>query len=65
MNSVLGYSIQSLFDPVQTHAAKGVPVERVDEVKQALKERGAVRFRVVKNRYGFAAVCFKMKKVKA
>lgn len=55
--------IQPLFDPVQTHAVYGVrndPAE-VNEVKRKLKENGASRFRVVKNAYGFAIVCFKKK----
>lgn len=62
MNTVLGYQVQELFDPVQTHAVYGVPHEQADEVKQRLKQLGAVRFRMVKNRYGFTIVCFKLKK---
>ena len=62
MNTVLGFQVQELFDPVQTHAVYGVPHNQADEVKQRLKELGAVRFRMVKNRYGFTIVCFKLKK---
>ena len=64
MNTVLGFSIQTLFDPVQTHAAYNVPAERVDEVKQALKAAGANRFRLVKNKNKNrnVVVCFKLKK---
>jgi hypothetical protein len=64
MQEVIGFQIRSLFDPVQTHAAYGVPAHRVDEVKAALKATGANRFRLVKNSYGMVAVCFKVKQPK-
>lgn len=54
--------IKELFDPVQTHAVYGVNVALVDEVKFALKQAGANRFRVcnagVKD---IKIVCFKVK----
>jgi|TARA_B110000240_G_C13113544_1_gene289438 hypothetical protein len=58
MKEIIGFRIRELFDPVQTHAAYGVPAARVDEVKAALKATGAKRFRTVKNN-GMAIVCFK------
>ena len=64
MNSILGYQVNKLFDPVQTHAAYGVPVSEKDRVVAALKEKGATRFRIVKTGYGTLIVCFKMKGVK-
>ena len=63
MKSVLGFEVRELFDPIQTHAAYGVPVERVDLVKERLRELGAVRFRKVKNGLGNINLCFKLKKV--
>ena len=60
MNSVLGYEIRTLFDPIQTHAAYGVPIEQVPLVKVELKKRGASRFRIVKVRgMQLAIVCYK------
>jgi hypothetical protein len=61
MNTFAGYEIQELFDPVQTHVTKGVAIAQVPQVKADLKQAGATRFRVVKNEYGSAAVCFKIK----
>lgn len=63
MNSILGYEVKKLFDPVQTHAAYGVPVTMKDQVIAALKAKGATRFRTVKNTYlkELVIVCFKMK----
>lgn len=62
MKTVLGYEVRELFDPIQTHAAYGVPVERVDLVKERLRELGAVRFRVVRTGIiGQKIVCFKLK----
>jgi hypothetical protein len=58
------YYVQPIFDPNQTHAVYGVgndPAE-INEVKRKLKEYGATLFRVVKNGYGFAIICFKDKK---
>lgn len=62
MNTVLGYEVRKLFDPVQTHAAYGVPVTMKDQVVSALKEKGATRFRVVKNTYlkDLVIICFKI-----
>lgn len=55
--------IRELFDPVQTHAVYGVYKQDVPEVKRLLKEKGATRFRIVKNRItGMCIVCFKEKK---
>jgi len=54
--------IKELFDPVQTHAVYGVNVAIADEVKFALKQAGATRFRIVNaNMKGLKIVCFKMK----
>ncbi len=54
--------IKELFDPVQTHAVYGVNVALVDEVKFALKQAGANRFRVCKAGIkGLKIVCFKVK----
>jgi len=62
IKSIFGFSIQTLFDPVQTHAVYNVPAERVDEVKQFLKTAGAIQFRLVKNKNRNVAICFKLKK---
>lgn len=63
MKTVLGFEVRELFDPIQTHAAYGVPVEDVDLVKERLRELGAVRFRVVRTGItGVKIVCFKLKK---
>ena len=61
MKSVLGHEVRELFDPVQTHAAYNISPERLDEVKERLKELGAVRFRKVKNGLGNVNLCFKLK----
>ena len=53
--------IQTIFDPIQTHALYGVHKDDALEAKRLLKEAGASSFRVVKNRFGFAIICFKVK----
>ena len=55
--------VQELFDPVQTHAVYGTndDKEEITSVISKLKSIGATRFRVVKNDYGKAIVCFKYK----
>ena len=55
-----GSYVQTLFDPIQTHALYGVPKRDAAEAKEALKAIGAKRFRVVNNSFGFAIICFKM-----
>jgi hypothetical protein len=64
--NIIGYSIRSLFDPTQTHAAYAVPDDQVDLVKGELKKLGATYFRLVRNkdyhtrkRSGTTIVCFK------
>ena len=57
-----GSYIQTIFDPVQTHALYGVTKSDRDEAKAALKKAGAGRLRVVSNRHGFVIICFKVKK---
>ena len=55
-----GSYVQTLFDPVQTHALYGIPKRDADEAKEALKAIGAKRFRVVNNAFGFSIICFKI-----
>lgn len=64
MNSILGFEVREIFDPVQSHAVYSVPTSRVDDVKAELKSKGASNFRVVKVKAikGLSIVCFKMKK---
>lgn len=51
---------QPLFDPVQSHAVYGIETkEMLESVKKTLKEKGAKRFRTIKNRYGFYILCYK------
>lgn len=58
-----GYStyVQSVFDPVQTHALYGIPTSKVDEWKSALKmNKGITRLRVVRaNCKEWSIICFK------
>lgn len=62
MNHILGFEVKGLFDPVQTHAAYGVPPSQKEQVVAALKEKGATRFRFVKATYSNTIiVCFKLK----
>lgn len=61
--SFMGYRLQELFDPVQTHALYGVPVEQVDDVKDELRKKfGATRFRLVTAYNKSKIICFKTKK---
>ena len=61
MDTISGYEVKELFDPVQTHAAYSVPAETVNELKLTLKTFGATRFRVVKSGIkGLKIVCFKL-----
>ena len=55
-----GSYIQTLNDPIQTHALYGVLTSDITNAKLALSQQGATRFRVVKNSYGFAIICFKI-----
>jgi hypothetical protein len=58
-----GTYIQTLFDPVQTHAVYGVTADNLSEVKKELKALGATRFRVLKTGFGtLRIVCFKYSK---
>jgi hypothetical protein len=55
-----GMYYQTLFDYVQTHGLYGIqntPSE-ISRWKNYLKEHGATKFRVVKNDYGKAIICF-------
>jgi hypothetical protein len=60
-NKFRGSYVQTLFDPVQTHALYGIPKRDAAEAKEALKAIGAKRFRVVNNSFGFSIICFKIK----
>lgn len=62
MNTVLGYHVQEIFDPVQTHCAYNISQDRLDEVQERLREQGGVRFRKVKNGLGNVNLCFKLKR---
>jgi cellobiose-specific phosphotransferase system component IIA len=53
-----GMFYQTLFDPHQTHGLYGVQVDDVPYWKEYLKKHGAKKFRVVKNCYGKAIICF-------
>lgn len=55
--------VQTLFDPVQTHALYGLSKENVLEFKEKLKKMGANRFRTVTNHYGRKILCFSAKKI--
>ncbi len=48
---------EKLFDPEQTHAFYGVSSNRIDEIKLLLKNKGAKKFRVVKNKNN-PIICF-------
>lgn len=63
MKTFMGYKVVLLFDPIQTHAIHGVHKSEVDNLKAALKEAGATRFRKVQNRYlkDIVSLCFKLK----
>jgi len=63
MHQILDYRVETLFDPVQTHAAYRVPKLNVDALKAELKTKhGATRFRIVKSGIeGVVIVCFKLK----
>lgn len=55
-----GRYVQGLFDKVQTHGLYGITKDRVDTWKESLSNnKGISRFRVVKNSYGYAIICFK------
>ncbi len=56
VNSNMFY--EPLWDPHQTHGLYGVRVDDVPYWKEYLKKHGAKKFRVVKNRYGRAIICF-------
>lgn len=61
-NDFRGSYIQSLFDPVQTHALYGIWKDDLEEAKKILKKNGATRFRVVKVRKSDRIIlCFKIK----
>lgn len=56
VNSNMFY--EPLWDPHQTHGLYGVRVDDVPYWKEYLKKHGAKKFRVVKNCYGRAIICF-------
>lgn len=53
--------VQSVYDPVQTHALYGVPTDKVDDWKARLKQnKGITRFRIVRaNCKAWSIICFK------
>lgn len=61
MRSFQGYTVRTLFDPVQTHAVYGVHPNNVAKIKSALKDQvNATRFRIVTSGLGSKIICFKM-----
>ena len=62
-DSYYGHYVQTLFDPVQTHAVYGVTEDTIATVKANLMKAGANRFRIIKNKFGFRIVCFSAKKI--
>jgi len=56
--------IQTLFDPVQTHAVYGGSNEDIPLFKTMLKKQGANKFRVVKNN-DFPILCFNASKIES
>lgn len=56
-----GKYVQSLFDPVQTHALYGIyGKDELERCKFRLSQNPAInRFRVVSNSYGYKILCFK------
>lgn len=54
--------VQSIFDPVQTHAIYGLSSSsEVSELKFKIKNNGlGNRFRQLKNRFGNYILCFKI-----
>ncbi len=51
---------QTLFDPVQSHGVYGLTETTLPLVKEALKEMGAKRFRVVgSKKFGRYILCYK------
>ena len=54
-----GLRYETILDYNQNMALYGVKIEDVREWKLKLKKAGAVRFRVVKNEWGKAIICFK------
>jgi hypothetical protein len=54
--------VQSIFDPVQTHAIYGISSsQEVSELKIKIKNSGlGNRFRQIKNRFGNYILCFKL-----
>jgi len=61
-----GCYVQTLFDPIQTHALYGVRKEDKIEIRHILKDEcGVTHIRMVNNGYGYTIICFKIKKNKA
>ena len=56
-----GKYVQSLFDPVQTHALYGIyGKDELERCKALLSKNPAInRFKVVSNSYGYKILCFK------
>lgn len=63
MKEFLDYKVAPLFDPVQTHVIHGVHKSEVEFLKGELRQVGATRFRVVKNKAieNTVSLCFKLK----
>ena len=60
-----GAYIQSIFDPVQSHAVYGIHEENLNEVKEILKLCGANKFRTIKGTKGWRILAFNFKKATA
>lgn len=61
INSACGkYYVKPIFSPKQNYAVYGVANElyEINTVKERLTKIGASSFRLVKNDFGFAIICF-------
>ena len=57
-----GRYIQTIFDPIQTHALYGITADELPKFKEKLKKLGARKFRTC-GRKGFKILCFKINKI--
>lgn len=57
------YYVQPIHDPVQDYGVYGVRIEDSSIIVQKLKDIGAKRFRIIKNKYGSAVIAFDSKNI--
>jgi hypothetical protein len=61
-----GSYIKQINNQIQTHALYGIRDDyfQIEKAKDELSKEGADKFRIVKGKHGFVAICFRLPTIK-